>query len=168
MERTDHFWEEVVDGKFYQPPPSSMELHVPCRDPIDHFLSYCNWHRYQFDCDNPDLEQEVSKCISAHNAARFTPHLLTNDKLDVKCFNPIPVEPYVQYMDTILQSKRVPSNYVPRWSNQPRDKDKECLLHDPALQQRVLQIMLSHEHGFFYQWCQSCMGSDKELPLSTL
>ena len=38
-----------------------LEFHVPCREPLDHFLSMCNHKNRQFDCTATDLEKEIQK-----------------------------------------------------------------------------------------------------------
>jgi len=167
MEKPVRFWERLLAGDYYQPPPSRLELHVPCRDPIQHLLSGCNFHGQEFDCTNPNVAQEVGKCISTQNAKRMNARLVENEKIELKCFNPIPVQPYLTYMggEGYLQHKRIKAEFVSRASNTPRNKTAECLPHDPALQETVLQIMRESEHGFFYQFCSDCMGSADELKL---
>mmetsp|Transcript_428 Transcript_428/g.792 ORF Transcript_428/g.792 Transcript_428/m.792 type:complete len:91 (-) Transcript_428:265-537(-) len=90
---------------------------------------------------------------------------MQNDKIEVKCFNPIPIQPYVDYMGGILQHKRVQTDFVHRASNKPRNKAAECLPKDVALQQKVLAIMKEHKNGLFCQYCEACRGSADELLL---
>ena len=46
----------------FQKWPLPMELHVPCRDPVDHMLSQCNHIFHVFDCDG-DMASEIKKCL---------------------------------------------------------------------------------------------------------
>ena len=68
IEENWEFWPNTFpDGKFHN---ISMELHVPCRDPVDHILSQCN-HKsakrgkeFKLDCDgtDDDLYKSIRSC----------------------------------------------------------------------------------------------------------
>jgi hypothetical protein len=40
-----------------------LELHVPCREPIDHLMSMCNMWNHQFDCQAANITKEVGRCL---------------------------------------------------------------------------------------------------------
>ena len=49
--------------------PLPLELHVPCRDPLDHLMSQCNYRRSTFNCvdasRSPEsLAREVRRCLT--------------------------------------------------------------------------------------------------------
>jgi len=67
--------------------PTDLELHLPCRDPLDHLMSQCNYKRLQFNCDTTDLKNEIDRCIST--IGRFSNKLVDGDTLpngNVKCY----------------------------------------------------------------------------------
>jgi hypothetical protein len=146
--------------------PFPIEFHVPCRDPVEHLLSMCNYRKKTLDCNITDdqIPLQLKRCI------------LTMDRFDdrekyqvksatLKCFNPIPIEPYMDYMSTKLQLKRMSTPYVHRNTNRPRQKDKECLLQDKVLQQKVKSYL---EAAFpIYRFCKTCVGSKDDLLASS-
>ena len=138
-----------------------MELHVPCRDPLEHLMSQCNFERHLFRCDASDLEKEVNNCVIYQR--RFSSKLQEDPNIDLKCFDSVPADKYVQYMGTILQHKRIDSEYAFRPSNQPREKEEECLWSaGEDFQAQVLSILMKHE---YYAFCEQCLGTDQELSL---
>lgn len=139
-----------------------MELHVPCRERLQHFMSQCNFFGVNFDCAAKDLKQEVGKCLNGFHHTRFNEQLTKHENITVKCFNPIPVDSYVGYMSQLLQPKRIQSNYVHRASNKPRHEQDECIWQNPNVASQVKQILLEGFNGY-YKFCDQCMGSDQEL-----
>lgn len=137
-----------------------LELHVPCRDPLKHLMSQCNHQHLVFDCEASDLREQVRNCLTRFE--RFSTNLAQVQNLTLKCFNPIPIEPYLQYMDHILEKKRLETNYVHRDTNDPRHEENECIWNSPLVAKRVLDILYDHE---YYQWCQDCMGSENNILL---
>jgi hypothetical protein len=142
----------------------SLELHVPCRDPLDHLLSECNFRHVDFNCHAENLQDEISKCLFA--TKRFSRELTDGPNIHLKCFTPIPLEPYLDYMGERLQRKRMESLYVHRDTNQPRDKAHEYIWwntqKDVATQVRAILL----EKYDYYQWCDECLGSKNDLVLS--
>lgn len=138
-----------------------LELHVPCGDPLSHLMSMCNFYEKKFNCQAQDLPAEVEKCNVY--LGRMGPELQNLSNVKLKCFNPIPPQPYVDYMGTILQRKRVEAEYIHRDSNKPRDKDKECIWKEShKFREEVLKILQTKY--FYYEFCRQCMGSKDELP----
>ena len=145
----------------------NFELHVPCRDPIDHLLSQCNHQRKTFDCQANDVAKEVQSCFVEPN--RFGPKLVQKHQPhfknhSVKCFNPIPVQPYLAYMDQRLQHKRMPAVYMSRSTNQKRHQARECLYHEnnTEIANKVRQYLVQKVP--YYRWCHQClMDPDKNL-----
>ncbi len=135
-----------------------LELHVPCRDPLDHLMSQCNHRKKEFDCDSNDIPGQVDDCLIG--ADRFDNSLIQMNHLTLKCFNPIPIEPYLEYMNRYLQKKRIQTSYVHRTSNLPRIKASECIWKNKAMADLVLKILNGYD---YYRWCQQCMGSQNDL-----
>lgn len=137
---------------------SPIELHVPCRDPLEHLMSQCNFLNQNLTCDGGNLAKQISTCL--HYVHRFDNHLLHIDGLTLKCFNAVPVEPYLEYMDPFLQRKRKEATYVHRSSNKPRNKDDECIWKNAKVAERTLKILQKYD---YYRWCQECLGGDNDL-----
>jgi hypothetical protein len=137
MESPWKFWKKFNDKEW--PWPSSLELHVPCRDPLRHLMSQCNHKSKHFNCTAEDLPHEISKCLVGNG--RFSRALEKQSNIDLKCFNPIPMEPYLEYMAERLQRKRIEAAYFHRDSNTPRDKGSECIWNDPDVAKQVRATM---------------------------
>ncbi|KAL7571325.1 hypothetical protein ACA910_007644 [Epithemia clementina (nom. ined.)] len=149
----------------------NIELHVPCRDPLVHLLSNCNHRHVNFNCQAPDLIQESARCFKYLD--RFDvklSHILRNDSTTnsstyghsrFKCFDAIPVEPYLDYMGQRLQRKRKPAQYTHRSTNVKRDEKRECLLQpeNKALAERVGKLLV--EHYDYFAWCQDCLQDSR-------
>ena len=73
-----NFWFQF--GIWDQP----LELHVPCRDPIDHLLSQCGHQGKNFNCAG-DLSKEIEKCMM--NMDRFSNKLKSIQNVHLKCFD---------------------------------------------------------------------------------
>ena len=109
--------------------PTDFELHLPCRQPLDHLMSQCNYKRLQFNCDTTDLKNEIDRCIST--IGRFSRKLVDGDTLpngNVKCYNvKFQFTKYMELMSEYLQSKRIVDEYVHRSTNDKRNKSDECI-----------------------------------------
>ena len=139
---------------------TNIELHIPCREPINHLMSMCNNKHIKFNCTgNPD--EEIGKCFNKFD--RFNDALTRDVKLHLKCFNPIPIDPYIQYMGDRLQRKRKENRYIHRDTNGFRNKDKECIWKMPEIERKVRDILVKNNR--FFHFCDVCMGTEKELLL---
>ena len=109
------------------------------------------------------IDSEVSKIVSWYD--RFDYSLVQHSDFTVKCFNPIPVENYIMYMNQHLQPKRgsEEQDYVERNSNhfRKRHKENEGIWKDSKLQELVKQSMIKQYQ--YYHFCNQCMGSNNEL-----
>lgn len=136
-----------------------MELHTPCREPISHLMSQCNYRKLTFKCTDSNLTREVERCMVFPN--RFKDSLDFHANITLKCFNPIPIEPYLDFIGKFLQPRRVCGQYVHRETNRPRNKTRECIWNSPeSVKQEVLKIMMKMP---FYRFCDRCMGSKDDL-----
>ncbi|CAB9509777.1 expressed unknown protein [Seminavis robusta] len=166
LEEKPDFWTPL----FQQLGP--IELHVPCREPLQHLRSMCNyannWRgiRRIFNCSATDLRQEVQNCDAGlfrlQQSFRQQPNMTA-----LKCFDPLPPQRYTDYMGDILQPKRLPSEYVHRETNLPHDKSfTECIWNQTKeWQDNLLQIM--RKHWYYYNFCHSCLGSKHDLFATT-
>lgn len=139
-----------------------MELHVPCREPLDHLMSQCNHKGYRFNCTADLLKKEIRKC-TVKTYIRMKRILEIDPNITLKCFDPMPPQRYVDYMGKILQRKRIESDYFHRDSNLPRDKDSECIWKQSEEFQEQIRTML--KRIFYYEYCEKCMGTSEELVL---
>ena len=133
------------------------ELHVPCRDPIEHILSECNHLQKALNRSSRNaLLQSAARC--AFSMERFSYKLL--DKYSVKCysfehqFNA--TRGYLHWISDRLQKKRAhePYNYVA--TNRKREK-----VHLTEGEKQILTSeLLRHD---YYQFCRACMNSSDVL-----
>jgi hypothetical protein len=165
----DYISEELVAKRWLDKklPPIPIEMHVPCRDPVDHLLSMINHRGKKFSClDSETTNSSTDNQIRSGklNLERFSSDLLLKlPNSTMKCFNPIPVEPYIDYLSKYLQKKRFTAKYIQHETNRPRDKASECLTKNATLLNIVKERML--ETYSYFNFCASCMGSPEELPL---
>jgi len=150
-----------------------LELHVPCRDPIDHLMSMANYEgrvvkRVVFDCTGVEtndtlLETEIERAYFDMN--RFNSQLVSQQKknnIRLKCFQSIPVKPYIEYMDRFLQSRRIESEYYHHSTNDKRDKAKECVWNLPLEVRNKIRTILMKNHPYM-KFCNRCMGTKHQL-----
>jgi hypothetical protein len=151
LESSWKFWSKVL-------PDYPIELHVPCRDPLEHLMSQCNHMRKTFDCTATNLQKELDKCLVS--SVRFHANLRKDARLALKCFDPIPIDPYLEYMGQFLERKRIETDYIHRATNAPRNKTNECIWEQIDVQKRVMRLLGRMD---YYQFCNECMGSDDDL-----
>ena len=154
------FWKRTFgNGKFHE---TQMELHVPCRDPIDHLLSQCNMRGKELNCSLSTNEylKSVQGCFIQLN--RFKSSLQNN--FEIKCFNfKEQFTTYIDYMGERLQDRRFQSEpYIKRETNRLRNKTKECLLQRPDLMDITRELLLKFD---YYKFCDSCTGSKNDITL---
>ncbi|KAG7345128.1 hypothetical protein IV203_032659 [Nitzschia inconspicua] len=152
------FWKSLVDS-LPNDPPFQLELHVPCRDPVDWLMSMCNHQSKKYNC-SPDItvEHAVQECLMEMN--RFLNIPLRNN-MHLKCFNPIPTEPYIHYMGRLLQPRRFTHAYVHKDTNKMRNKTEECIHGSMTLKGEVERYLI--ENIDIFRFCHKCMGSENDL-----
>lgn len=169
---TNHqFWiDNFGDGKFHGTP---MELHVPCRNRIEHLMSQCNYNevgeyihhpKRKIACDaktDEELFESVNNCFLFLN--RYDHELLNH--FDVKCFDfDNQFTTYVQYMSGVLNGRRYESEpYVKRETNEPRNRADECIWSNPSVLEKVDKYLLDTVP--YYQFCNNCLGSSNQIAL---
>jgi hypothetical protein len=161
-----HFWEDIFrEHNSRGRNQVELELHVPCRDPLDHLMSMCNFYEYPFACnDNWKENLGVGRCYLFEE--RFSKRLLSLPHIrSVSCFPAIPVEPYLRYMGQRLQRRRIEAEFVFRPSNRPRNKAEECIFwkNNTELANQVREYLV--ETKDYFQFCDQCIGSENELRL---
>lgn len=152
MEFGYRHWKSVVSASH-----ASLELHIPCREPLSLLMSMCNHQGLRFDCERAkaDLDGAIDEC-SLH-MERFSYQLKNLSNTTLKCFNPFPIENYISYISQFLQRKRVENTYVHRDTNVPRNKKTECIWEDVDLQERARRRLLQNYE--YFHFCNNCMNS---------
>ena len=181
--------QDIVDALDFEKRSMRLELHVPCRDHLDHLLSLCNHRNKKFQCpdisDEDAIASEIKKCLWAGpkkeakedkvsniliNNARFDPKLRDESHskgIDLKCFSTFPVENYINYMGQFMRKRRIEAPFVDRKTNKDREKTTECLLdQDDNYKATVKRLVLQLDFMGYYQFCEDCMGSSDQLKLS--
>ena len=162
-ERPWTFWRDRFgNGKFHG---FKMELHVPCRDRLDHLMSQCNYRHQKIACDaktDAELFKSVRKCYP-YLQERYAHHLQKH--FDVKCYDfKKQFTNYTEHMSGILQKRRFQSTpYVKRETNAPRNRTKECIWGNATVLEKVEKYLL--ETVPYYQFCDKCIGSENEITL---
>lgn len=147
-----------------------LELHVPCRDPLDHLLAMCLEKGYELDCYSENLAMELKACmLSAMD--RFSLELEFDTKIQLMCFDSWDTDSYVAHLSSRLESKRIPAIYVPRGNESQSfvdmDNDSnslawlECLKDHPSIADEIRQMLLDNYE--YFRWCDECLGSKRDL-----
>ena len=145
--------------------PLPMELHVPCREPIDHLMSLSNQQDQPWKCTMP-WKQQVDDILKPENRAgygRFSEKLLQVPELNVKCvrFENVISGQYFDSMKHRLEKRRVTDSISIYHTNPIRKRRKECIWNDVTTLQKIRQYMTSTDE--YYKWCASCVGSNREF-----
>jgi len=165
-------WNRMLKKKENKGKP--VEMHVPCRDPVDHAMSQCNhgWgHKKPEDgrralraanCDTDQLEvffNSIDKCIIGEN--RFDMGLI--DIFDVKCYDVNQqFTTYHQYMSGRLEHRQIQSlPYIRQDTNSARNKEDECIWKRPDLVKKAEEHLV--EKYDYYRFCQACMDSENDI-----
>ena len=139
-------------------PDYPIELHVPCRDPIEHLMSQCNQKGKAFDCNSSNLQKEVYGCLVGW--IRFDNGLQHDTHLSLKCFDPVPIHPYLDYIGQFLERKRIENDYISRATNPTRNKTTECIWKRTDLHRPVRHLLRRLD---YYRFCDKCVGSEDDL-----
>ena len=149
-----------------------MELHVPCRNPVDHLMSQCNYLGKVKALQCVGLSDEeffnvIHECMIFQY--RFSKHLLNSNRssFTVKCFDfRQQFTTYIDHMAGILQHRRFESTpYVKRETNKARNKSSECIWEDKRMYAKAEAHLI--EKYDYYQFCDKCMGSVDEITRNT-
>mmetsp|Transcript_44012 Transcript_44012/g.86325 ORF Transcript_44012/g.86325 Transcript_44012/m.86325 type:complete len:371 (-) Transcript_44012:65-1177(-) len=148
-------------GTWFKP----MELHVPCRDPLDLFMSMCDHQGIKFSCKQK-FQEEVNECLIG--GERFVMSQLTNDNINLKCFGaPSRHGDYLDHMAERLQRKSFSTEYIHRGPTLPRSKNGECVWKQNGKYHERLQDHLKNKTDFkyYFKFCDECMVSENNLLL---
>ena len=169
----------------------TLELHVPCREPLQHLMSMASHFHKKYICDENEtkitIEKAIHKVYMNHlGDMRFSSENIlfggednidnkdkdsednednNNNSIELKCFNPFPLENYINYMKDKLQHRRLPIPYYQtRTTNKIHDKSTECIYNTSSeYKQKVIQLLIN-KHPYM-KFCYDCIGSNNELQL---
>jgi hypothetical protein len=151
-------WWEKTQNTTFSPWNMSIELHVPCRDPIDHLMSQCNFKSHVFDCKG-NIAAQVEKC-NVGMRTRFSAKLLDTFP-SVKCFEAKKMDEYMVYMGNKLEAKTIQFEYNHRSTNSPRRKESECIWKSTSVRKATLAYLLSKFD--LMRFCSNCLNSTRDL-----
>jgi len=150
-------------GSWFKP----LELHVPCRDPIDLLMSMCDHQGITFSCKgNLPNPEEVKKCLTG--GEKFVTSHLVKKNINLKCFGALSSHgDYLDHMAERLQRKSFSAEYIHRGRMLPRSRNDECVWKKNATYQEQLRHHLQHETDFkdYFNFCETCMVSENNLLL---
>jgi len=153
-------WDNIFRN-WYRP----LELHVPCRSPIDHLMSMCKYRGRSFDCSaksNDEIDAAIQHC-DVVVSKRFSSRLTNVTNIHLKCFQtPDKINEYLHYMGKRLQRKSFETTYVHRDTNKKREKGNECIWKDKSYMEKVQNRMLQHKSGY-YKFCRDCLDTENDL-----
>lgn len=154
-------------GKLFEVWHTPIELHLPCRDPLDHLLSQCNHNRIQFNCNTDNLGKEIDNCIMNHD--RFNYKLVNGQLLpnsNVMCYDyQVQFTKYIKHMNDILQMKKLQSVYIQTETNVVRNKSAECVWGEDSTSMELRDNITAYliQKYDYYSFCDSCIGSERDL-----
>ena len=126
-----------------------IELHVPCRDPIDHLLSQCNHMNIHFHRNRP-FQPQIDRCLIG--TSRFDTRLLTATNITLRCY-PF-TDQFTTYLSTmigVLGPSHTNNTYNMRHTNRPRLK-----LPTFSRDERAELVRLLWAKWAYYRFCESC------------
>lgn len=127
--------------------PLLTELHLPCRDPVDHFMSQMNHKAQRIDCDTfvPSTANQLLLGVSN----RFR----DDTKLKVRCMHFS--NQFISYPAALgLPKKRIsqPLHILP--TNRKRNKHNECIWNNTDLKARLHNHLVATVD--YYRFCDRC------------
>ena len=136
-----------------------IELHVPCRDPIEHLLSQCNHYRRVFRCDPQFYEEDIDRCLMGMN--RFGTGLFNLTGVTLKCY-PFH-EQFTTYLPMMVNlltaSPHVNDTYHSRPTNGASQNTCSFSPSEAAVIVRILRRKWS-----YYKFCESCVPVYESAP----
>lgn len=151
-----------------------LEMHVPCRDPIDHLMSQCNYaessggrpdrfFKQDLACDAATDEEYFASVRACFVWVKERYNHELEKHFDVKCYDfQNQFGGYLEYLDERLQHRRFePEEYVMRTTNDPRDKKSECIWKRPDLLEKTRKYLIDHVD--YYGFCNKCLGTENEI-----
>jgi len=158
FEDCDYVSNEVDIGFWHQFAHSArpFELHLPCRDPIDHFLSQVNYYGVsKINCTTFVPTKAVLDRHMPMLDGRFRlKHVPHNTTIRCVAFG----DQFTVYPQMLNLRKKdrsaVFANFTYGMTNKPRHKESECILHNTSLRKELRSALISMYD--YYKFCDEC------------
>lgn len=148
IEQNIFFWQRFKEW------PRKLELHLPCRDPVEHFLSQVNHRGLNIDC---------STFVPSKDAHNYTFFLDRRFKIEnipsfasIKCMKF--EDQFTIYPKRIGLRKKNPEAVFPnmkiRSKSAARNREQECILTNRTLRNELEKHLL--ETYDYYKFCSTC------------
>lgn len=142
------FWQRFKDF------PRPLELHVPCRDPVEHFMSQVNHRRMSIDCKTFIPEKDAPKMMIYLNQRFRYDGLPSFAKVRCLAF----ASQFSSYPQQINLRKKneafIIPNIAPLKTNRKRTKSLECIWKNDTLR-KSLETYLVQNYDY-YNFCAIC------------
>ena len=154
-----------------------IEMHLPCRDPIDMLVSHCFTGEQPkgWDCKPgitvPEIDEQIFRCLGKGDNSILDKQfglkflrLLKNREANatVKCYDDDQtLDHYVDYMDQRLEHREpIVQINMCRASN-PYQAAAACLYEDENLRAKVKRRLLNYY--YYFKYCQRCLPTSNNL-----
>lgn len=145
--------------KWYTP----MELHIPCRSPLDHLMSALNHVNKGFRCDDTWKEQVDWILTNWPGKYRFSMKLLAIPNIHVKCikYENLINGQYFESMLSKLNHRPITRTITKYKTNKVRHGEKECIWRNITLGHKIHNYMIAHSD--YYKWCDMCLSNTHSI-----
>ena len=132
--------------KWYEP----VELHLPCRDPIEHLMSQMNYRNKKMNCTSFQIE-EVHKHFVFLDYRFSSKNIPKN--MTLKCIHfDDQFGPYIESLG--LTPKRYQQPLHVHHTNKDRNREKECIWRHDRLREKLRLYMIQNID--YYKFCDEC------------
>ena len=131
--------------------PEPVELHLPCRDPLEHFMSQVNYRRDTINCETFRLENTHRYLVGMNRFA--VADIPRNATLRCVHFS----KQFSEYVTTIAlppKSVAMRSKLHALRTNRPRNRAAECIWQNRTLQRTLVAHLVQNYE--YYQYCSTC------------
>lgn len=153
FEACDWISNEIHMGwwKRFESWPDQLELHVPCRDPVEHFMSQANHKGIHFDCSNFDTAKSVQHAIiDIQNRFNFKDNPPSAKLRCIHFFTQFSAYP----SKLGLRKKSITAHLHRLSTNKERNRTNECIWSNFDIQLAIRDYMLTNYD--YYKFCNTC------------
>ncbi len=132
--------------KWYEP----VELHLPCRDPIEHLMSQMNYRNKKMNCTSFQIEEVHKHFVSLDS--RFSSKNIPKN-MTLKCIHfDDQFGPYIESLG--LTPKRYQQPLHVHHTNKDRNRENECIWRHDRLREKLRLYMIQNID--YYKFCDEC------------
>ena len=137
-----------------------VELHIPCRAPLDHLMSIVNYVNKAFRCDDTWREQVDWILTNMPGKDRFSMKLLQIPNVYVKCirYEDLINGQYFNSMVSKLSQRSLTRTIAKYRTNKDRHQENECIWKNSTLGTEIHNYMITQYD--YYEWCATCLAAD--------